>query len=123
MYYKLSAIFFCIFSVSFFSCTEKTEILDENLFGYEYFPLETGKFRIYASDSIIFTGGGTRRDTFHSFIREEVGDSFTDQEGKRGYKIERYFKREIEDSWTRMNTWTAYSEKTRIITNEDNLTL
>ena len=55
-----------------FSCTQNTEEADTSMFGYEYFPLQTGKTWIYQSDSIIYSRGGTQIDTFRSLIREEI---------------------------------------------------
>ncbi len=106
-----------------FSCTQNTEEADTSMFGYEYFPLQTGKTWIYQSDSIIYSRGGTQIDTFRSFIREEVGDFTEDIEGNKEYKIFRSMRRNNDDAWTRLNTFTAYVDKTRAIRKEENIKL
>lgn len=103
------------------SCTKETEPVDESTFGYDFFPVTKGKSWIYASDSIIYDNGGTKIDTFVSFIKEEIGDSFIDEAGNTVYKLNRYFRRNPTDSWSRTNTWTTYTDKTRAFRTEENL--
>ena len=55
------------------SCTKETEPVDESTFGYDFIPVTKGKSWIYVSDSIIYDNGGTKIDTFVSFIKEEIG--------------------------------------------------
>jgi hypothetical protein len=103
------------------SCTKETEPVDESTFGYDFFPVTKGKSWIYASDSIIYDNGGTKIDTFFSFIKEEMGDSFIDEAGNTVYKLNRYFRRNATDVWSRTNTWTTYTDRTRAIRTEENL--
>jgi len=103
------------------SCSKETEPVDESTFGYDFFPITKGKSWIYASDSILYDNGGSKVDTFSSFIKEEVGDSFVDETGITVYKLNRYFKRNPTDVWSRTNTWTTYTDKTRAIRTEENL--
>lgn len=103
------------------SCTKETEPVDESTFGYDFFPVTKGKSWIYASDSIIYDNGGTKIDTFVSFIKEEIGDSFIDEVGNTVYKLNRYFRRNPTDVWSRTNTWTTYTDRTRAIRTEENL--
>ena len=103
------------------SCTSETESIDESKFGYDFFPVSQGKCWTYASDSIIYDNNGAKIDTFRSFIKEEIGESFLDEEGKTVYKVYRYFKRNATDNWSRTNTWTVFTDKTRAIRTEENL--
>jgi hypothetical protein len=119
---KLLISFISIFAIMVgISCTKETEPVDESTFGYDFFPVTKGKFWIYASDSIIFDNGGTKIDTFVSFIKEEIGDSFLDETGNTVYKLNRYFRRNSTDVWSRTNTWTTYTDRTRAIRTEENL--
>jgi hypothetical protein len=104
------------------SCGRETETLDEANFGYDYFPLSTGKTWIYQSDSVIFTKGGTKRDTFRSFIQEQIGEKYTGQDGAEKYRVYRSFRRKNSDLWTPINTWTTSIDATRAIRTEENLT-
>nr|HMU04851.1 hypothetical protein [Saprospiraceae bacterium] len=103
------------------SCDSETEILDESTFGYDFFPVSIGKSWTYVSDSIILSSGGTRRDTFRSFIREVVGDTFVDATGNTAFKLQRFFKRNESDPWISTNTWTCSVDKTMAIRTEENV--
>jgi hypothetical protein len=105
------------------SCTNNTEDPDLSEWGYEYFPLETGRTWTYQSDSIIYTRGGTQIDTLRSVIREEAGEFTEDAEGNRIYKIHRSFRKSDNDPWQRLNTWTAYVDKIRAVRTEENVKL
>ncbi|MBK9735720.1 MAG: hypothetical protein IPO92_12440 [Saprospiraceae bacterium] len=114
---KILSIFFLFFA----ACSTETTVLDESTFGYDFFPVNKGKSWIYSSDSIIYDNSGTKIDTFRSFIREEIGESFKDDEGNTVYKVLRSFKRKSTDNWSRLNTWTTSIDKTRAIRTEENL--
>lgn len=117
----LITLFSTLAVVVILSCNKETQPVDESTFGYDFFPITKGKSWIYASDSIIYDNGGTKIDTFSSFIKEEVGDSFVDETGITVYKLNRFFKRNPNDVWSRTNTWTTYTDKTRAIRTEENL--
>lgn len=117
----LITLFSTLAVVVILSCSKETQPVDESTFGYDFFPITKGKSWIYASDSIIYDNGGTKIDTFSSFIKEEVGDSFVDETGITVYKLNRFFKRNANDIWSRTNTWTTYTDKTRAIRTEENL--
>ncbi len=72
------------------ACKETPDDYNPNL-GYDYYPLEVGKFFEYQMDSIIFDPNGDTT-VFHttSFLREEILDTLTDNEGNTMYKIEQY---------------------------------
>ncbi len=116
-YYGLILFWVC-FS---FSCNNEIEEIDNSDLGYDFFPIKIGATRTYQSDSIIYLGGGLRRDTVKSFILEEIGESFKDASGNQQYKVYRSIKRKITDSWQRINTWTVSSDASSVIRNEENL--
>ncbi len=103
------------------SCQSETEMVDDSSYGYDYFPVEIGKSWLYTSDSIILYSGGTKRDTFRSFIREVLSDTFTDAAGNLTFKLDRYFKRNEADSWTSLNTWTTTINKSVAVRTEENI--
>lgn len=117
----LITLFSTLAVIVLLSCSKETQLVDESTFGYDFFPITKGKSWVFASDSIIYDNGGTKIDTFVSFIKEEVGDSFVDETGITVYKLNRYFKRNPNDVWSKTNTWTTYTDKTRAIRTEENL--
>ena len=60
-------------------------------FGYEYYPLQVGKFIEYQMDSTIYDPNGDTT-VYHSttFIREEILDTLSDNNGNTLYKIEQF---------------------------------
>lgn len=113
-------LFFCGI-LCFHSCTEKTEAGDLNAFGYSFYPVAKGKSWVYTSDSIIYSSGGTRIDTVRSFIKEEIVDTFVNEERNTVFKIDRFFRRQVSDPWLRINSWTTFKDQTRAIRTEENL--
>jgi hypothetical protein len=112
-----------LLSVLFFfnACGSETEEPVIDNFGISYFPLVQGKEYIYESDSILYSNGGTNRDTFKSFIKEVIGDTIHTLDGKTEYFIQRYFKRNFNDEWSAPRRWTAYKDDTNFIRTEENL--
>lgn len=109
--------------LAFSSCTQNYEEVDATTFGFEYYPVETGRSWVYLSDSIVYSRGGNQIDTFTSYIKEEIGDYIEDLEGNRIYKIFRSMKRDEDGIWQRLNTWTTYVDKSRAIRTEENIKL
>lgn len=106
-----------------FSCN-KREIEDINLdFGYEYFPLEIGKYWEYAVDSVIYDPAlsGTAIDTISSFIREEIKDTFRDNLGELLYRVEKYHRRNDSLPWQVQKALTLSNQDRQAFRTEDNL--
>lgn len=120
-HYNIKSGILLLLFLGFLSCRNETETLDESTFGYDFFPVATGKSWTYASDSIIFDNGGAKKDTLRSYIREEIGEKFLDEEGKDVYKVHRYIRRDPADAWSMINTWTTSADSFRAIRTEENL--
>ena len=108
-----------IFSISFLfiafiTTCSKTVTEDFQVdFGYEYFPLEIGKYRTYVVDSVVYDIGDNEviiKTESRSYEMHVVADTITDNLGRSGYKIERYERAndtldwEIKDVWTTIRT-------------------
>ncbi|MFQ5445443.1 MAG: hypothetical protein ACE5FF_00780 [Saprospiraceae bacterium] len=60
-------------------------------FGYDYFPLEVGKYWVYSVDSTIYNPtGDSLASVTHRLIKEEITDTLHDNTGEVLYKIEHY---------------------------------
>ncbi|MEZ4910293.1 MAG: hypothetical protein R2774_05475 [Saprospiraceae bacterium] len=105
------------------ACNEEVEDVDSSTFGYEYYPVSQGAERIFTSDSIIVRLGGPRRDTLRSYIKEVIGDSYIDAEGKEVKRVFRFWKRNLDHDWTPINTWTMFNDSNYVIRNEENISL
>ncbi len=81
---------------------EVEEPLDDSIYGYEYYPLETGLVRTYQVDSIQFdvNGGGLPvMDSVRFYLREEIVESFEDENGEVQFRIERYRSEHPDGPW------------------------
>lgn len=71
-------------------------------FGYDYYPVELGTYRIYEVDSI---GHDVTSDTSQFQIRERVVEQFTDNLGQPSFRIERHKRLSGSDEWAFQTTW------------------
>ena len=102
--------------VTLFAACSKSTFEETNLeMGYEYFPLELGKYKIYQVDSVVYdtTGSGVTITNSSSYIQEEIVDTLLDNSGRLNYKIERSWRRETGDVWQLQDVWlTNRSDET-----------
>lgn len=107
----------------FMSCTPKSEIeeFDEFRFGYDYFPLEVGKYWIYETDSTIYDDAGT--SVYHrvSQVKEEIVEEFEDLTGETNYRIERFWRSADSLPWQVTDVWVASADADRAYRTEENL--
>ena len=112
-----------VFSICFLllGCAEKTEDLQLD-FGYDYFPLEVGKYRIYEVDSIIYDprANNVVIDSTTSQVREIVANTLQDNTGEIVYRIERYERQTSDDPWRIAKVFIQERNETRAFQIEDN---
>ncbi len=92
------------------SCKPETEEIEVD-FGYDYFPLEVGKFIEYDVDSIIYdnVNNAIVVDSISFAMREEIVDTLIDNEGNLAYIVERFEKITTESPWVSKDIWVAQS--------------
>ena len=97
IFFSLSILLFSIFA-----CVKsEVETIATTNFGYEYFPLKVGKYKVFQVDSILFDtiAGKVKVDSFRLFEKEVVLDTFVNQAGETVYRVERFEKRKLKDAW------------------------
>ena len=116
--------FFCLSLVStvLFTCEESVDT-DKVQFGYEYFPLEVGQYRIYEVDSIVYDpiGGGTVIDSTKTFFREIIADTLIDNTGATVFRVERYQRKNNDLPWNIQKVLILSRDESRAFWIEDNL--
>jgi hypothetical protein len=103
--------------------TGNVDLLDPTA-QHPYFPLETGRFVEYKVDSVIFDfapGGGTRIDSSTTLVREQVGDTLTDNNGDVLYRIERFERPNDAAPWAFKRVETTSRNTNQAIRTEQNL--
>lgn len=104
------------------ACEDETETIEVD-FGYEYFPLEVGKYWEYEVDSLIFDPFNIVGDvdTIQLFVREEIIDTLIDLEGNTRYILARSERSDATDSWDIKKVSTLRRTENQAVRQEDNL--
>jgi len=113
-----------IIGVALFQSCGKGTVEAPIEFGYDYFPLEIGKYIEYDVDSILYdvTAGNNTTVRNNSIqVREEVTDSFPDNEGRIVYRIERFERNDDTEEWRVKDVWTAAITDRQVERIEENL--
>jgi hypothetical protein len=90
-----------------FSCAEdNSQPID---FHYNYFPLEEGRFAVYAvhEEKVDPGGGAVNNYTIDYFIKTKIGDTLIDNSGRVVRKFERYVADSATGPWQIKDIWTA----------------
>ncbi|MEZ5043512.1 MAG: hypothetical protein R2828_26685 [Saprospiraceae bacterium] len=105
------------------SCNKREIETPNTDFGYDYYPLNVGQFWEYTVDSIIYRPaiGGIRKDTFHSFLREIVVDTFRDNTQLLNFRVEQFTRRSADLPWQIRNVFTMARDEINAFRVEDNL--
>ena len=119
---KKSNGFWSIISLLLVLGCESPESTPRRGAGYDYFPLETGRYIEYEISEIRYdvTSAIPSRATY--FLREVCGQSFLGTTGIEQFPIERYKKTLPEAPWTLDSIWTAYQLPDRAVRVENNVT-
>lgn len=104
------------------ACSEESENVPLD-FGYDYFPLEVGKYRIYQVDSVIYDPkvNFTAIDSSHSQMKEEIAGTFVDNSGAVVYRVERSFRPTADEPWQISKVFVQSVDEIRAFQIEDNL--
>ncbi len=82
-----------------FSC-EEDPAFEESVFGYDFFPIEEGAYLIYEVDSIVYNGFTRDTDTYHYFLKEEIGSPLNQTDTELHFELLRYTKAKESDEWS-----------------------
>jgi len=118
---KTTNIFFAILVLILGACSSEIEEPDENLFGYEYFPLDVGHTWEYQVDSVLIVQGGASNVISTSFIQEQVTELISDEKGEKTYRLERSFRRDQDSGWKLSDVWQVSMTDFRATKTEENL--
>lgn len=110
--------------IFFASCNNDSTIEDLTIdYGYDYHPVEIGKYIIYDVDSIVFDPSinGTIIDTTSYQVKEEIVDSTIDNEGRTMFIIHYSTRDSINHAWDLESVYTTVVEESWVERTEDNL--
>lgn len=122
--HALSFLIFVLGITTFFSCSEGGVYEEpKEIKGYDYYPLEIGKYIVYRMDSVVYTqneASQIHRDTTSSYLKEVIVDTLRDNENKLLYRIERYYRNDTNTSWDIYDVVTEGLYPNQAIRTEDN---
>lgn len=122
-----TAFFLFFIAAALFTSCGKDQIEQPNATdkGYGYYPLETGKYRIFQVDSILFDtiAGAVRIDSVRTYLKEETADTFVNSTKNIVYRIKRYEKKTLGEKWVFKDVVAAEKDSAQGIRVEDNFRL
>lgn len=86
------------------ACDDENTVVPTKMYS-EYIPLETGKFIIYDVDSYVYYYDYYEKYFFQ--LKEFVADTFSDEQQRVTFRIERYFRNNDSDIWNIKDVWAA----------------
>lgn len=120
MNFKLSNLAFykliiCLLVTGLSSCKKDPDVSTTTTDkGYDYYPVALGNWYVYAVDSINHNEFTGTIDTFSYQIKELYADTFSDNEGRLSYKIERYKRDNELAQWEISDIWYSTSTESRV---------
>ncbi len=106
--------------VAFSACRKQIIQPPPDDLGYSYQPLTEGHFVIYDVDSIIFNDFTKSIDTFTLQLKDEIGESFTDDEGRESHYVNRYRRTLRTDPWVIDHVFYITRDNFKLEWKEDN---
>jgi len=110
-----------LLGLTFLSCEDQSKSIDDSFYGYQYFPLTVGKYRIYQVDSTVVRMFGSQLDKSRSYIKEEIAESFVNNSGDTVFRIERSVSQNQDGPYTISDVWTAERDGEGAYRTEENL--
>lgn len=107
-----------LFLVAGFGCERITDTFPT--ISYDYFPLETGKYKTYQIDSTVYDEYNCSVVVNSFQIKEVTGEMSTDGEGDPFYYVNRFYRKDSSSAWTLLGIWTEKIESNQLQRVEDN---
>lgn len=115
-------VYLIIFAGLIFSTSCKEEIAEPVNLHHDYFPSEIGHYIVYEVDSIVYDDFTQTVDTFYYQVKELIESEFTDGDGQKSMRLERYIRFSTEDEWSIKNIWKSRLTEAKATKTEENIT-
>ncbi|MCC9135287.1 hypothetical protein ACFSKU_11855 [Pontibacter silvestris] len=115
---KKALLLLAFVAAVFEGCTESSIEPDPQFFGYEYYPIAVGDYKIYeVTDTKYQNNVGV---TEHFQLRERVDTSFLDQTNTLSYKIIRSIRQDANSNWLDDSVMVVTKSDNSLILMKDN---
>lgn len=117
---------FILFVFVIVSCDSKNETTEPFVPNnqheqYQYFPLDSGLWRVFEITEINIDKEVNVCDTNVYYLKERFGGIFVDNVGDTMRMIERFSRNSLSDSWLQNNTHVAYIKNNEAVVVEENV--
>ena len=104
------------------SITGCSETMDPDLsnFGYDYYPMEVGDFRIYHTTSIRYNLNGTI-DTVSYLVKEQAEELSKNVDGSDRLILGRYSADIGTNIWRKDSLWAVFIDPSKVVVSEANI--
>jgi hypothetical protein len=106
------------------ACTKK-ETPEVDPLGFDYYPLQIGRFVTYQVDSTLFIEIPKDTITYSYQLKERIADTFTEQDGAEAYRLERFARYKNSNGsfteWHLVDVWLVRASNKKIEQQESNL--
>ena len=94
--------------------------VNQQVAGYNYFPLEAGRYTEYEVDEVRYTVTSSTPKLTTYYLKEVYGQPYAGLTGTEQFPIERYKRGTLASSWGLDSVWTAYRLPDRAVRVENN---
>ncbi len=101
--YRLLLLFSLIVLLA--GCESETKMIDESIFGFDYFPVAIDDYRIFRIDSTIYDNDGLIVIEKRTFIEERITELFINGEGDTLYVLQRSARGSDNEEWRAVDNW------------------
>lgn len=108
------------FIILLFGCHIGTLDNDPKYIGWDYFPIDSGSYRIYKVTNITYELGGIT-DTSRYFLKETITGPYENLEGNVSFRIKREVKSSDEENWQQDSIWWAKKNMNTAVVVENNI--
>jgi len=117
---KLTYYGFFAFILLLFGCSIGTLDNDPGYIGWNYFPLDSGSYRVYHVTDITYTLGGVT-DTSKYFLKETITGPYDNLERNVSFRISREVKAIDGENWEQDSIWWAKKDLKTAVVVENNI--
>ena len=120
--FKLAISILALF-ILFTSCEDETLVLEEQAFGYEYYPIAIGNYWVYKVDSTVVANISGQKQLLEttSYVREDIISSFLNPEGDTSYVLQRSVSDAPNGSFRSTDIWKIEKTEKNLSRFEENL--
>ncbi len=113
----------CFFALIVLGTSCKREVIpaDDVELGKDYFPISTGHSVEYAVDSIIYNDFTKTIDSISYELKDVIGESFIDNEGRTSWIVNRFRRSDSTEVWAELVSYYVTPTSFNLEVIEDNL--